>query len=356
MKLFSAVVPYLLLVSFATPQFSNLSDHHMKTIASSPYHGIAVRLSGVNDAGNHSYEGYSRQYNILKKYPDKKIWPWIFFNRFIGYEGTDYKKEKKEAKRHFMQIKGMDIYDKTKDLEAFYLQWSAALKIAKSLNSPGIVVDVESYNNPKAYSVAYLAKLNNVSENEVVSQLLSIGRHLANLAQESYPASTLWFLFTGLDRLDKPEKDRVLSVAYIVVGLLDEVRNKKYNLTVVSGGELSLNYCSNSIQDLNNKIDTRRANYSSLLHKNPALRLGGTIAPWNDLDLARKRFIRKICPKATMARVGDFKPMLEKLMITYDYVWIYAATSMQFEPFDPLIAKPFHEIIGEALSLARQNR
>ncbi len=70
MKLFSSVLPYLLLVSFYSGQINNFGIEKIKAINESPYHGVAVALIGAYDTGKYiqwSIE-WKRIYNVSERH------------------------------------------------------------------------------------------------------------------------------------------------------------------------------------------------------------------------------------------------------------------------------------------------
>jgi hypothetical protein len=78
LKVYSTIIPYLLLVSFYTGHILNFGQNKIDTINSSPYHGVAVPLVGAYDSEAYSYERFKESIERISKYSKRDIWPWIF--------------------------------------------------------------------------------------------------------------------------------------------------------------------------------------------------------------------------------------------------------------------------------------
>jgi len=158
----SIVVPYLMLVSFLTPPLGNPEVFKIRNLDDTPYNGVAVMLRSAYSSQKIHQGEFDSTVRVLKLSSKKDIWPWVFFNRFIGVkagdESTPYAKTTKLS-APFKLIKGMDINNETGALEDFYNSWMIALRTARNLESPGIVLDTEAYNNYLTAELPYLAEL-----------------------------------------------------------------------------------------------------------------------------------------------------------------------------------------------------
>lgn len=353
MKLFSLTLPYLLLVTFYTAELGDFGMDKMNAIVSSPYKGVAVPLIGAYDTGKHTALDFAPSVKRLKAGAHKDVWPWVFFNRFIGSKEGARSLSPDSGNAYFRAISGMDIYNEAGALGDFYSIWKTALQIAKETGSPGIVVDPEAYNNYETYKVSYISDETGIPEKEVKKRLAEIGRELARIADETYPDATLWFLFTGLGtpmRSLNPLADKEYrSVTYIVEGMLEYAKEKGSRLKIVSGGELSLGYCHLSLDDLKQNVKERYAGFKTALESYPALKLGGTIAPWNDAKLKKGWTLGGPCGRSALKTAGDFGPLVAYLAKSYGYVWIYAASAVGYDPYNDTTALPYNKALSGSI-------
>ena len=345
MKLHSLVIPYLLLVSFYTPRLNHLTAKDIQAINHSPYNGIAVPLIWQDNANPLNFSLFSASIGYIRKKCKKNILPWVFFNRFYGY----YNKNKAASVPYFKKIQGMDLYNKTGALGDFYRIWGFALTAALKLKSPGIVVDMEDYNDETGhdYNLKYLAKTLNQPVDQVKRRLEAIGSHLVEIANKQYPHACIWFLYSGLGN-PQIKKFDYLTPTYFVIGMLKEAKALHSKLQFVSGGELSLAYCSSSVSDLRRKILERFMFLKPWMMMYPNLHLAGTIAPWNNRELKRGFFAKGVCGHAPFSNLNDFQPIFHELFYWYRYIWIYAAWGDRYNPYDDKIAMPYNKALQQA--------
>jgi hypothetical protein len=354
MKLLSVTLPYLLLVTFYTGNLMDFGKDKIDSVEASPYNGVAVPLIGAYDTGKHAAGDYAPSVRRLKGSDAKDIWPWVFFNRFIGSKEGGRSLSRDSGNAYFRAIKGMDIYNEAGALGDFYEIWRTSLTIAKELGSPGIVVDPEAYNNYDMYRVSNISDETGVPEKEVKKQLARIGRELARIADETYPEATLWFLFTGMGTpvrsLNPLAEKEYRSVTYIVEGMLRYAKEKGSRFRVVSGGELSLGYCYRTLGDMKRRIEERSIGFRRALATYSALRLGGTIAPWEKAGSRKDGyFTRGECGKSELKDLADFKPLISYLSNAYQYVWIYAAMNVGYNPYVKNIATTYNNSLDASL-------
>ncbi len=351
MKLLSLTLPYLLLVTFYSGNLSNFSPEMLTAINGSPYKGVAVPLIGAYDTGKYTMGDFTPSVKRLRAGDAKDVWPWVFFNRFIGHKKGSRSLSEKADNIYFNSIDAIDIYNRAGALDDFYGIWKMSLEIAKQLDSPGIVVDSEAYNNYDIYEISYIAREVGKPEDEVKKRLLEIGKDLARVADETYPGATIWFLFTGLGSpmrsLNPFSEKEYMSVTYIIKGMLEYAKESGSKLKFVSGGMLSLGYCYESLNGLENKIRSRNADFEDPLNMYPNLLLGGSIALWADAKLKKEGYFTKgICGKSKLKDLRDFKPLIKYLFESYRYVWIYTDGTLGYNPYDPKSASDYNMTIG----------
>ncbi len=331
--------PYLLYVSFYTPRYNKLTLKNIQILNNSPYNGIAATLIGAySDRQINLYE-YEDSTFLIKRYTKKHVWPWIFLNRIVGYDPIYSKKRSYVSKKqYFRDIIGMDIFDTTGALSDFFNIWKVALNLAKQTGVPGIVVDLEAYNNYKAYRIDYLSHCMHIPKSIIILTLEEIGKHLANITNQIYPDAVIWCLFTGLiSRTHNWEifpSTCYMSVTYIVKGMLEQAKFAGYKFKVVTGGEVSLGYCFKSLNDLKQKITIRKKKYSPILVRYPNLHLGGTIAPWADIQSKTGWLLKGRCGCSEVKNINEFLPLFSLLFKTYKYVWIYGAGAAHYNLFE----------------------
>jgi hypothetical protein len=353
MKLFSTIIPYLLLVSFSSGQLSNFAIDKIRTINESPYHGVAVQVSDAYDTGINTEKDFDTTLKLLKKELKKDLWPWIFFNRFIGYTEGEKSLSDQAKKEYFRKIKGMDIYNESGALGDFFKTWRLSLRLAKTLKSPGIVIDPEAYNNYSSYELSNLSAKLGKTKVETKERLKKVGAQLVDIAIQEYPDAVLWFLDTGLIRYVKnknplAEKEH-RSVTYVVLGMLEHAKEKNAGLVFISGGEASLGYCQLSLEELKKNVSQRNETFSPILQQYPALKLGATIAPWDNPAERKEWFLKDKCGKSSLKNMQDFKPLIDHLIKSYDYVWIYGAWATGYTPYNQNKSAPYTKVLREIM-------
>lgn len=283
----------------------------------------------------------NKKIEFIKKNSKKDIWPWLFFNRFIG--GDDIRSRARanidsENLNYFSRLPGMDLVRGGNFCE-FKEIFRNSIRLAKKLNSPGVIIDHEAYNNNKIYKLKYLASLMDTSTDNVRKSLLDIGRQLAEVTLEEYPNAILWFFSTS------PH----ISTSIIAEGILKTSVQYDIPLKVIDGGEHTIRYVNNNLKELENRIKSRKDVYESWKFEyGDRLQFGATIALTHTPDL-RKGWISKKYDKNKIKEANDLLPHLKMLFSSHKYVWIYAASATQFNPFDPNVAAPYHSVIEKAL-------
>jgi hypothetical protein len=116
--------------------------------------------------------------------------------------------------------------------------------------------------------------------------------------------------------------------------MLDRANEKGMKLNFVSGGEVSLFYCHESVSDLKEAIGKRQKAFSGVLAAYPNLFLGGTLALWERQELKKDWLLKKKCGSSGFKGIDDFGPAVRYMLQSYDYVWIYAAMSADYNPYE----------------------
>jgi hypothetical protein len=340
---------YLMLVNTAIA--FRLQDQELAQFAKSPYDGLAVEFSYNYDTAQPppaaDIEAKIAHWNAITK---KDIWPWVSLNRIVGVDdGEDNKYTKNNE--YFHRIKGADLEDKTGALSDFLANWKNALQAARDAHVPGIVCDPEFYNYHKEYNVEELSRQTGKKPHELVPLLRQVGVRMADIAGEQYPNAALWFLFTGFGYKNHwtIEGEPFNSApTYIVMGMLDEIAAKHLPLKVISGGEASLAYCHDSVEQFRAKIAGRESAFSPELHKYEGiLELGGTMTLFSDRS-TMQGWVKQDCSSSQAGTVEELQPYLELLLKTFRYNWIYASSDGGYNAFAAQNTPRFDAVIRKA--------
>jgi hypothetical protein len=354
----SLILPYLLLVTFTTVPMKNFDVDKIRAIGMSPYNGIAVRLMYQYDTQLISPSDFASQIAWMKKQTNKQIWPWVFFNRFVGFDKDSRASSKESDHPYFRRIKTIDLENKAGAVEDFCFIWETALVVAKELGSPGVVVDPEAYNNKNVHNFDYLVKRTGKSREEIQNLMRAIGARLADIVNETYPEAVIWSLFTGLDSLNTLSFPSLTKgqepFAYVFLGMLEQCKKNNYRMTLISGGE-STGYCFKSLQDLKHIMERRQEAFKSYVASYPNLKLAGTITPCDKVESKTSWLVGyKKCFESELKGLEDFKPLISAMLNSYGYVWIYAAGASGYNPYDSTSAAPYNKSLADCLSDSKQ--
>lgn len=348
---------YLMLV--AGNRANTLTPEQLKLFEESPYDGLAVRFLTQYDTTPVPSAGeMTAKLRDLKKTNGKDYWPWVFLNRMVGKDPEFDSLYGKDP--YFARTSGLDLEGKSGTKKDFLDLWGSSLRAARQSGMPGIVADLELYLNYKAYEPALLAQQIGKPVDETISSLNQLGAQLADRAAHEYPNGAIWFLFTDLGQLGWKVYGGVKyypTPAYIVLGMLEEIRAKNYKLRVISGGEVGLEYCSFNLEHLKRKIEGRARDFAPHLQKYPdMLELAGTMILWPDRKTKTGFVAEGACGKAEAKTLEEQEPYLEQLFRTYRYNWIYGTHNSGYDPFDPATAKHFNTVILQAKSAATNSK
>jgi hypothetical protein len=344
---------YLLLVNTAIAQF--MTDDKFRQFDKSSYDGIAVAFLHAYDTSPvPSVAEMDRQLAAWKQDTSKDIWPWVYLNRMVGSNLAE--KNHYADNPYFNAIVGADLDDSKGALSDFLEIWGNSMAAARDSNVPGVVCDLEFYNNYKEYDISEIASKMGKPPARIAEGLRRVGARMADVAAEAYPNSTIWLLFTALTHAGYKKIDGVPyypSPAYVSIGMLDEIVSKKLPLKVLAGGEGSIGYCHESISEFNRAIATRQLDLAGDLTKySGILELGGTLALWSDRKAKQDWLTQGACGASEANTIEDLGPYLELLLETYRYNWLYATSEGNYSPFSPSSAPRFDAVIRKARDAA----
>ena len=344
---------YLMLVNTAIAR--QMDAPKLTQFDRSPYDGLAVSFADAYDASP-VLPSAPMQAQIAgwKKSTAKDIWPWVYLNRVIGVnetEGNPYSKVP-----YFQRFQGLDLNGKAGAQNDFLENWRNSLRIARETGVPGIVCDLEFYNNYKAYDLSELERMSSMLRQDLLNALRELGARMADIAAAEYPGATLWFLFTGFTRPDYRViecQPYYLAATYIVEGLLGEIQRHHLPLRALSGGEVGLGYCHNSVDDLRQAIEKRAADFAPLLQKyNGILELAGTMTLWSERSAKKNWVAQGTCGTSSAASVEDLIPYMELLFRSYRYNWLYGSPNGGYFAFQSTSAPRFDAAIAQAKARA----
>jgi hypothetical protein len=343
---------YLMLVNTALAPL--MTPEKLSQFDKSPYDAIAVAFWHAYDSTKvPSIVEMNSRITEWKQCTKKDIWPWVYINRMLGVDQADTGQNSGYTRNpYFQRIQGADLDDKTGAMTDVLQFWRNNLRAARDSHAPGVAVDLEFYNFHKAYDVGVLARQTGKSPQETVQRLRQFGSRLADIAAAEYPGAVLWFFFTGfgypeLSVIDK--QPYYGSPAYIAMGLLDEIQSKHFHLKVLSGGETTLGYCHDSLQQFQDVIEKRAAKFAPhVLKYKGSLELAGTMTLWRDHAGITGWAKDGSCWTSSASTVEDLEPYVELLLKSYRYNWIYAATEVSYFPFQPESAARFNAVINTA--------
>jgi len=344
---------YLMLVNTAIAK--QMDATKMAQFDRSPYDALAVSFADAYDTSPVlSVAPMQGQLASWKRSTGKAIWPWVYLNRMIGANAAEGNPDAKAP--YFQRFQGLDLDGKAGARNDFLENWRNALLLAKETGVPGIVCDLEFYNNYKAYDVAELAHMTLTPQQDVVNALRQLGARMADIAAAEYPGATLWFFFTGFTR---PQYRMIegqpyyLAATYIAEGLLDQILQRRLPLRVLSGGEVGLGYCHRSVEDLRQAIEKRAAAFAPTLQKySGILELAGTMTLWSDRAAKKNWVAQGACGSSSAATVEELVPYMEILFRTYRYNWLYGSPNGGYFAFQSGSASRFDAAIAAAKARA----
>ncbi len=345
--------PYLLLVNTAIA--FQMNEAKLRQFDKSAYDGIAIAFLHAYDTSEvPNVATMDSKLAEWRHYTNKDIWPWVYVNRAVGMSAAENNSHSDVP--YFRRIQGMDLDDKNGALSDYFEIWSNSLHAARDTKAPGVVCDIEFYNYYKEYDIGEIARNSGKQPGEVAESLRAIGARMADIAAKEYPDSILWFLFTGLTHAGYKTYSTTPyypSPAYIAIGLLDEITRLHLPLKVLAGGEGSIGYCHENLQEFRSAIHKREIDLHDQLQKyQGVLSLAGTMTLWSD-QASKKDWVNEgNCKTSAAATVEDLEPYLELLFSSYRFNWIYASGDGNYLPFSPENATRFDRVISKARTRA----
>lgn len=321
--------PYWLLVTFAV---NGAVPADMAVLKGSPFDGIAMQFGTAYDTGPApSADSVVAKLTPIKDATHRDVWPWVFVNR----------------------VAGLDVSPNSQARDAFLDDWRAALRAARVLGAPGVVLDLEFYSDPSvAYAISRFAQKRGISAPDAGRYLESLGHQLGYIVAHNYPNAKILVLTSGLANA---ADERIGNQTFfqprgqIVIGLLKEVSEQRTPAVVIDGGEDDLGYCHANLADLRANVQTREQKERELLRTySPHLILAGTIAPWADSASKKGWLTEGACGAAQANRAEDFAPYLRLLDGAFQFNWIYAAPAGGYQPFNAAVAARFDTVIRTA--------
>lgn len=323
--------PYWLLVTFAgtnTPQ--NLSS-----FATSSFNGVAVQIDSAYYTGQSpALAALKPQFAQLHAAAQRDIWPWVFVNRMVNSSGMDLSPAG-VAQSHFLS------------------DWSAALTVAHAMQSPGIVLDLEFYNDPSvAYAMSRFAESLGLSAQDAAQLLQGVGKTLADIAQKTYPTASIWILNSGLNTAHDQQIDGQYYYqprGEISIGLLQELAALRSHVTTIDGGEDSLGYCHANLSALQNQIGVRQQQYAPTLSQyGTSLSLAGTITVWTAASNKTSWLTQGDCGMSEVWGIAGFTDYFSVLDTNYHYNWLYGAQAGGYDPSNATTASQLTAALRQA--------
>lgn len=335
--------PYLMLVTFGAPGLRDWTEAQSKRIDQWPYAGIASSVVGGYDTERiPSRADYQAAVKLLRT-SRVRVWPWVFLNRMIG-RGKGQAHTSAKTSPYFERIRGWDLEDKTGARTDYLALWRLSLQLAKDLGAPGIVLDLETYNDYSTYQLNALADCGGWSPGQTATLLEDLGRAMARIVEQEYPSAIIWSFFTGLGG------NRTTGL--VCKSFLEESAKRKIPTKLVDGGETTVGYYNPSAEVLTTRIKAHVSALAPFAGKYKGqLVAGGTIAPYHEPE--RLTWWILDASKAggrTYANMDEFRPNFEALFARCEYVWIYGASAAHCVPFseeDAATTAALHRVLGE---------
>lgn len=350
---------YLNLITFYTPELSQLDLQKLTILRESAYQGVAVPMdSGYSTAPLLADELVEKQGLAAKAAAGIDIWPWVFLNRMIG--------RPPDAKAHpssqaadlaaFQKIKILDLDDAAGQRTAYLQSFRQAVRLARRLGSPGVVVDLEAYNNYQVYDSGYVAQKRGEALSQVLAACEQLGADMGRICEEEYPACVLWSLFSHLVHAgaaaDYPGPV-YQTPGHITLGFLKYCRDRKLPALYLCGGEDSPGYYNADVTALQQRIAARYAALAPRLEEFPAnYALAGTISPYHDYRVLTSWLQTAAGADPQLKTLEDFGPLLRTLCEQYDWNWVYAASAGQANPYSPDLNRRYSEVLRQAQTTA----
>ena len=350
--------PYLAVFTFQQGHLEQISTDQMRVLDASPFDGMAFwAIEGYSTEKPPGLDALRPRLQQLRAQTRKHLWPFAFLNRVLQQESADRQHTSARRDPAFARIRGMDLDNETGARDCFLATWRLNLRIARLLDTPGVGLDPEFYNNYALESIAELARRRGETVAETQRKLRALGRSMADVVAEEYPGAVLWCLFARLAGpheavVGAPETADLIPIGApgcVLQGILDRAREARIPLTLIEGSEGGIGYLNRSLDDLRRKIVVQERFYRSWKARYPQLILGGTIAPW--LDIEHRAYWMKDEPAA--GKIEEFGPFFTTLMQHLPFVWVYGA-GKAYHVWEKPYADRFHPVLAAAKERARK--
>ena len=352
---------YLSLISFYTKSPGTMPTEQLALLNQSAYEGVAIPIvGGYRTDPPPSREELDEPVRAVRNSLTIDPWPWVFSNHFVGRPQDARTHPSNEGNKrgaeHFGKIKGLDLDDAAGARSEMYAIWRLAVRLAKEWGAPGIVIDLEAYNNYRAYDVNYVAERRGETPAQVVAQCEAVGAELGRIVEQEYPECIVWSLFSHLQnprRLPGCDGPVYSTAGHITLGFLKHCRDRKLPAKYICGGETTPGYYNPSVEALRGKIAARDAAMAPIIEAYPDhFFLGGTISPYHDHTLLTDWIKRRAGDDPPLKTIADFQPMFRTLFEAYDWVWIYAASASRSQPYKPEQIPLYGDVLRAALEEA----
>ncbi len=351
---------YLSLISFYSSGQWNSDDlSGFAVLNDSAYTGVAIPFWGAYHTDPvEDWEDLLPKLETVRDLLEIDAWPWVFSNRFIGAP-EDARGHSGIASRpeYFQRIPILDLDNETGARADMMKMWRLAVRAARYWDSPGIVLDLEAYNNYPAYHVEYVAERRDESYAEVIRKCELVGADLARIVEEEYPECIVWTLFSRLEvtaELEGYDGTAHPVPGHISLGFLEYAREHDLPCRYLCGGETTPGYYNPNPEALRRKITERDRDMAPYLERFPEhFFLAGTISPYHDVSINTSFMKDRPGDNPELQTLDDFAPMFEALFIAYDWNWIYASSAAKTMPYDPAHNEMYREMLGAALEAAQ---
>lgn len=350
---------YLNLITFYTPPLLEAKAETLAVLNDSAYAGVAIPIFSGYDAGPvPEYSAFADQMKLVRDTLKIDPWPWVFGNRLIGTppDAQEHPSAPKADQQYFKAINIMALDDKNPARADFLKQFRYAVRMAKQWKSPGIVLDLEAYNNYRAYDVAYVAEKRGETAAQVIKACERIGVDMGKICQEEYPSCLVWSLFSHMlhpTRLPGYDGPVYYTPSHIILGFLEYCKQRHLPAKYLCGGEDSPGYYNRNVEALREKMAARYAAMAPIMERYPDhYFMAGTISPYHDVTLLTSWIKDAAGEDPELKTIQDFQPMFRTLFEAYDWVWVYASSAGKTEPYKAGNSKLYGEVLKAALDEA----
>jgi hypothetical protein len=358
-KYFRSLLPgkrsYLKLITFYTKPLQEADAASLGVLNDSAYAGVAIPLKGSYDTDPvPEYESLAPKLKLVRDALTIDPWPWVAMNRFIGAptDREGHASSHAGSLDYFLRIKGLDLGNEAGARADMLKLWRHAVRAAREWRSPGIMIDLEAYNDYRVYHVPYVAQQRGETLDQVIQGCEQLGADLGKIIAEEYPQCVVWSLFSRLEATFAApgRKDPIYTTpSYVTLGLLKYAKQNNVPLKYLCGGETTPGYCNKSLDDLKRKIADRDAAVAPFLEAfGDRFDLAGTISPLHDYSLATG-WIQQGYADSPFQTLQDFEPLFRTLFDAYDWNWIYASSAAKTLPYKPENNRLYGEVLRKAL-------